>query len=84
MTKSELNNIDLEKVLSYPLSPVSCTLATEDGAPSKTDKAKLLHYFESELVTKQKPDLEMLLISWMGMLFCTHLLIFLPHLRKLQ
>ena len=58
VTMSESNNIDLEKVLSYPLSPVSWSLATADGAPAKTDKAKLLHYLENGMETKENPDSE--------------------------
>ena len=54
VTMSELNNIDLEKVLSYPLNPISWTLATADDAPAKTDRSKLLHYFESELIKKRE------------------------------
>ena len=40
------NNIDLEITMSYQLGPVPWTLATADGAPVKSDKAKLLHNLE--------------------------------------
>lgn len=53
---SESNNIDLERVLSYPLGPVSWSLATADGAPAKTDKAKLLHHLEKGMTTTDQPE----------------------------
>ena len=37
------NDIDLEMTMSLKLGPVPWTLATTDGCPVKTDKAKLLH-----------------------------------------
>ena len=43
------NDIDLHVTLSYPLGPVPWLLATADGMPIKTDKAKLLHYLESSV-----------------------------------
>ena len=43
------NDIDLQVTLSYPLGPVPWLLATADGMPIKTDKAKLLHYLESSV-----------------------------------
>ena len=43
------NDIDLQVTLSYPLGPVPWSLATADGMPVKTDKAKLLHYLESSV-----------------------------------
>ena len=41
------NDIDLELTLSFPLGPVPWSLATADGMPVKTEKAKLLHSLES-------------------------------------
>ena len=43
------HGIDLELTMSYPLGPVPWSLATTDGKPVKTDKAKLLQdmYIES-------------------------------------
>ena len=37
------HDLCMEKVMTYPLGPVPWSLATADGAPVKTDKAKLLH-----------------------------------------
>lgn len=45
---SQENNISLEKALSYPLNPVPWALATPDGLPAKTDKARLLHKLEQD------------------------------------
>ena len=47
------HNIDLQVTLSYPLGPVPFSLATADGMPVKTEKAKLLHHLEAgvELMT---------------------------------
>ena len=45
---SQEHDIDLEKVLKYPLSPVPWTMATPDGVPLKTNKATLLHKLENE------------------------------------
>ena len=40
------NNIDLLKVMAYPLGPVPWSLATADGMPIKTNKAVLMHRLE--------------------------------------
>ena len=45
---SQDNNIDLQKVMEYPLGPVPWSLATADGMPIKTDKAALMHKLEEE------------------------------------
>ena len=37
----------MERTLSYPLGPVPWSLATADGMPVTTDKAKFLHYLVS-------------------------------------
>lgn len=42
------NNIDLQKLFTYPLAPVPWSLATGDGMPAKTDKAVLLHELEKK------------------------------------
>lgn len=46
---SSKNNLDLNKVFSFPLTPVPLSLAHVDGSPNKTDKAKLLHKLENEV-----------------------------------
>ncbi|GFS13310.1 hypothetical protein ElyMa_004881400 [Elysia marginata] len=40
---SQEHNIDLQKVLQYPLTPTPCSLATSDGLLLQTNKATLLH-----------------------------------------
>ena len=52
------NDVSLEKTLAYPMSPVPWALATADGLPTKTDKAKLMHALEKptqsdDLTTEQ-------------------------------
>ncbi|GFO17511.1 hypothetical protein PoB_004401600 [Plakobranchus ocellatus] len=44
---SQEYQIDMEKVLKYPLSPVPWSLSSPDGLPLKTNKATLLHKLES-------------------------------------
>ena len=53
------NDIDLQVTFSYSLGPVPWSLATA----VKTDKAKLLHYFESSveaLLLRPKEDVVLL------------------------
>ena len=42
------HNISLQRVLCFPLGPVPWSLASADGLPIKTDKAKLLHELEGD------------------------------------
>ena len=58
------NDINLQVTLSYPLGPVPWSLATADGMPIKTDKAKLLHYLESSVeALLLRPKEDVLLLS---------------------
>ena len=41
--------------LSYPLGLVRFSLATADGMPSKTEKAKLMHVMEAGTEPANKP-----------------------------
>ena len=41
------HELDLQKVLAYPPSPIPWALATPDGLPTKTDKSVLMHKVES-------------------------------------
>ncbi|KAK3735621.1 hypothetical protein QZH41_007397 [Actinostola sp. cb2023] len=41
-------DLDMKRVLSYPLGPVPWALATSDGMPVKTEKAKLLHFLDGK------------------------------------
>ena len=52
------HDISLEKALAYPMSPVPWSLATPDGLPVKTNKAKLMHILE-EPVDFEEPQLEL-------------------------
>lgn len=49
------HDISMERVLSFPLGPVPWALATADGTPVKTDKAKLMHSLEGEEHTTKRP-----------------------------
>ncbi|GFO26053.1 hypothetical protein PoB_005255800 [Plakobranchus ocellatus] len=57
---SQEYQIDMQKVLKYPLSPVLWSLSSPDGLPLKTNKATLLHKlentfncFESQVFSRQ-------------------------------
>jgi hypothetical protein len=50
------HDLCMEKVMEYPLGPVPWSLATADGAPVKTDKAKLLHKLEEGHTLTTKPN----------------------------
>lgn len=43
---SQEHDINMEKVLTYPLSLTPWSLASPDGLPLKTNKATLLHALE--------------------------------------
>ena len=45
---SHEHDIDMEKVLRYPLSPTPWSLASPDGLPLKTNKAQLLSFLEKQ------------------------------------
>ena len=55
---SEDNNFSLQKVLQCPLGSVPWSLATPDGFPVKTDKAKLLHQLEDDAALVHHPCLD--------------------------
>ena len=40
--------MNMQEVLTYPLGPLSWSLATADGAPTKTAKSALLHILEEK------------------------------------
>ena len=44
---SQENNVNLQKVMEYPLGPVPWALGTADGMPIKTDKALLMQNLEN-------------------------------------
>lgn len=45
---SQDNDLDIQKVMEYPLGPVPWALATPDGMPIKTNKAVLMQKLEDE------------------------------------
>ena len=49
------NDTDLEMTMSYQLGKVPWTLATADGSPVKSDKAKLLHDLKGTAEASEKP-----------------------------
>jgi len=51
-----MHNFSLGKVLSYPLGPVPCSLATADGSSVKTDKSKLVHALEGQSKLTEQPS----------------------------
>ena len=49
------NNLDIRKVMEYPLGPVPWALATSDGFPIKTNKAVLMHMLEDKSALQGLP-----------------------------
>jgi hypothetical protein len=49
------HEISMERMLCFPLGPVSRSQATSDGMPVKTEKSKLLHFLESDYQTAERP-----------------------------
>ena len=47
---SRKHNIDLNKVMTYPLNPVPWALATSDEQLMKTNKAVLMHKLEQHVI----------------------------------
>ena len=44
---AQKHDISLEKIMTFPMSPVPWALGTPDGQPVKTDKSKLMHLIET-------------------------------------
>jgi hypothetical protein len=55
---SQEHDISLESVMAYPMSPIPWALATADGMPAKTDKAKLMHQLETKFESEQPQHTE--------------------------
>ena len=53
---STMENINLSKVLEYPLTPVPLSLAHSDGSINTTGKAKLMHKLEDLLQNHSQPS----------------------------
>ena len=58
LVKSQEQNssVDLEKVMSFQLTPVPYCLGTPDGFLNKTNKAKGFSYLTSEILDTQPPE----------------------------
>lgn len=55
---SQENNVDLAKVMMYPLNPFPWSLATSDGSLMKTNKAVLLHKLEGDnAISSRQPEI---------------------------
>ena len=52
------NEIDLEMVFEYPLTPMPLSLAHIDGSINKTDKAKLMHKLEEKVESDKPPTVD--------------------------
>ena len=46
---ANVRKLDIEKMLTFNLGPLPLSLAHQDGSMSKTTKASLLHYIESQV-----------------------------------
>ena len=46
---ANVRKLDIEKMVTYNLGPLPLSLAHQDGSMSKTNKASLLHYIESQV-----------------------------------
>ena len=56
---SQEHNLDLSKVLMYPLNPFPWSLATCDGSLMKTNKAVLLHKLEADnAIASRQPEIQ--------------------------
>ena len=50
------NDLDLELVFNYPLTPVPLAIAHVDGSVNKTDKSKLMHKLEERVESGRPPS----------------------------
>ena len=71
------HQIDLEKVFTYPMTPVPLSLTHLDGSMNKTDKAKLLHKIE-HLIGNDNPPAA-LDVTVVDVMFLSHTLNNLPN-----
>lgn len=55
------NDIDMQRVLNYPLGPVAWALAMSDGIPLKTNTARLLHHLEGKRQVQRQTTEEIFL-----------------------
>ena len=89
MLSSKQFEIDIEKLLTYPLGPIPCGMATGDGLPVKTNKSVLMDKLEHKLSTISQ-DLSSLLyqiilsILLMAMYLFTQFRLYLTRLVNLR
>lgn len=69
-------NIDITKVLSYPLTPVPMSLCHLDGTICKTDKSILMKYLEAKLESQAPTSNDVMLLDGF---FILHLIKEVPH-----
>ena len=67
--------INMDEVMTYPLTPVPLSLCHVDGTMMKSSKAALLHHLESKVLTSDPSSVDITIIYAM---FFMHLHINLP------
>lgn len=65
---STVHKVDMEKVFSYPLTPVPLSLGHVDGSINKTDKAKLMHKLENTIQSVDPTNVTNVIVDGMFLL----------------
>ncbi|RUM44803.1 MAG: hypothetical protein DSY80_04015 [Desulfocapsa sp.] len=73
---STMEDIDVEKVFQFPLTPVPLSLAHLDGTLNKTDKSKLVHRIEKMADSEPPNEINVVIVDAM---FYLHSLISPPN-----
>ena len=61
-TQDQASQVDLQELMSYPLTPVPYSIGTSDGFLAKTDKAKGFHLLTDDLDDSPEPPTEQTLV----------------------
>ena len=61
-TQNQASQVDLQELMTYPLTPVPYSIGTSDGFLAKTDKAKGFHLLTDELDDIPEPPREQTLL----------------------